>query len=151
PWPRTRTVSSHGPRAAQPHIKIVLGFLPPDIHAQTSTTFAADNTTISATASRPTTASSPIVVAHDRIGFTVAADTWDGTHPNTIGQVRIAAGFADALAGRFHLGRLYPAPFPALPVGPPTRPQVTATPAATAGSVVLSWTLAPGASSYDVY
>ncbi len=142
-------------RAAQPHIKIVLGFLLPDIHTQASATFAASvaayNTTISATASRLTTASSPIVVAHDRIGFTVAADTWDGTHPNANGEVRIAAGFADALAGRFHLGRLYPAPFPALPIGPLTQPQLTAAPSTTAGSVAMSWTLAPGASSYDVY
>jgi len=142
-------------RAAQPHVKIVLGFLLPDIFTQASATFAASvaayNTTISATASRLTTASSPIVVAHDRIGFTVAADTWDGMHPNANGEVRIAAGFADALAGRFHLGRLYPTPFPALPTGPLTPPQLTAAPAATAGSVVLSWTLAPGASSYHVY
>src|SRR5258708_32865165 len=142
-------------RAARPHVKIVLGLLLPDIHTQASATFAASvaayNTTISATASRLTTASSPIVVAHDRIGFTVAADTWDGTHPNANGEVRIAAGFADALAGRFHLGRLYPAPFPVLPIGPLTRPQLTAGPAAPAGSVVMSWTLAPGASSYNVY
>jgi hypothetical protein len=142
-------------RAAQPHIKIVLGFLLPDIFTQTRTTFAASvaayNNTISATASRLTTASSPIVVAHDRIGFNVAADTWDGMHPNANGEVRIAAGFADALAGQFHLGRLYPTPFPALPIGPLTKPQLTAVPSATAGSVVLSWTLAPGASSYDVY
>ena len=81
----------------------------------------------------------------------MAADTWDGTHPNANGEVRIAAGFADALAGRFHLGRLYPAPFPALPTGPLTQPRLTAAPSTTAGSVVMSWTLAPGASSYDVY
>jgi GDSL-like Lipase/Acylhydrolase family len=142
-------------RAAQPHIKIVLGFLLPDIFTQTRTTFAASvaayNNTISAAASRLTTASSPIVVAHDRIGFNVAADTWDGMHPNANGEVRIAAGFADALAGQFHLGRLYPTPFPALPTGPLTQPQLKAVPSATAGSVVLSWTLAPGASSYGVY
>jgi hypothetical protein len=142
-------------RAAQPHIKIVLGFLLPDIFTQASATFAASvatyNAMISATASRLTTASSPIVVAHDRIGFSVAADTWDGTHPNANGEVRIAAGFADALAGRFRLGRLYPVPFPVLPIGPLTQPQLTAAPSATAGSVVMSWTLAPGASSYDVY
>src|SRR5258708_5772593 len=142
-------------RAARPHIKIVLGFLLPDIHTQTSATFAAsvaaDNKAISATASRLTTASSPIVVAHDRIGFTVAADTWDGTHPNANGEVRIAAGFAHALAARFPPARLYRAPSPALPPGPLTRPRLTAAPSTTAGSVAMSWTLAPGASSYDVY
>jgi hypothetical protein len=43
-------------------------------------------------------AASPIVVAHDRIGFNVAADTWDGMHPNANGEVRIAASYRRARA-----------------------------------------------------
>jgi hypothetical protein len=142
-------------RAANPHIRIVLGMIPPDIHTQTSATFAASiaafNNTISATALQLSTTASPIAVAHDRIGFTVAADTWDGTHPNANGEVRIAAGFANTLAVRFHLGKTYPTPFLALPTGPLTHPQLTATAGATAGSAVFSWTLAPGANGYYVY
>jgi hypothetical protein len=81
----------------------------------------------------------------------VASDLWDGTHPNANGEVKIAAGFADALASKFHLGRAYPTPLPVLPTGPLTQPQLTVKPASAAGQAVLSWTLAPGANGYYVY
>jgi lysophospholipase L1-like esterase len=142
-------------RAARPRIRIVLGLIPPDVHQQTEPTFAASiatfNKTISSTAAQLSTTASPIAIAHDGTGINVAADLWDGTHPNANGEVRIAAGFADALASRFHLGRAYPAPFPVLPTGPLTSPQLTVTPSSTPGQAVLSWTLAPGADGYYVY
>jgi len=142
-------------RAARPRIRIVLGLIPPDIHQQTSRAFHASiatyNYTISATAARLSTTASPIAVAHDGAGIHVAADLWNGTHPNANGEIKIAAGFADALASRFHLGRVYPTPFPVLPTGPLTQPQLTVTPSRTAGQAVLSWTLAPGANGYYVY
>jgi GDSL-like Lipase/Acylhydrolase family len=142
-------------RAARPRIRIVLGLIPPDIHQQTNPAFHASiatyNYTISRTAARLSTAASPIAVAHDGTGIHVAADLWDGTHPNANGEVKIAAGFADALASRFHLGRAYPTPFPVLPTGPLTHPRLTVTPSTTAGQAVLSWTLAPGANGYFVY
>jgi hypothetical protein len=142
-------------RAARPRIRIVLGLVPPDIHQQTSQAFHASiatyNYTISTTAARLSTAASPIAVAHDGAGIHVAADLWDGTHPNANGEIKIAAGFADALASRFHLGRAYPTPFPVLPTGPLTHPQLTVTPSSTAGQAVLSWTLSPGANGYFVY
>jgi len=142
-------------RAARPRIRIVFGLIPPDIHQQTDPAFAASiasyNQTISATAAQLSTTASPIAVAQDGAGINVAADLWDGTHPNANGEVKIAAGFADALASRFHLGRAYPRPLPVLPTGPLTHPQLTVTPSSTAGQVVLSWTLAPGANGYYVY
>jgi lysophospholipase L1-like esterase len=142
-------------RAARPRIRIVLGLIPPDIHRQTQPAFAASiatyNNTISSTAAKLSTAASPIAVAHDGRGVSVAADLWDGTHPNANGEVRIAAGFADALASRFRLGRAYPTPFPVLPTGPLTAPKLTVTPSSTPGQAVLSWTLAPGANGYYVY
>ena len=141
-------------RAARPRIRIVLGLIPPDIHQQTSHAFhaiiATYNYTISTTAARLSTAASPIAVARDGAGVHVAADLWDGTHPNANGEVKIAAGFANALASRFRLGRAYPTPFPVLPTGPLTRPQLTVT-SSTAGQAVLSWKLAPGANGYNVY
>ena len=141
-------------RAARPHIGIVLGLLPPDIHTQTNPAFAASvasyNRTISSTASQLSTAGSPIAVARDG-SINVAADLWDGTHPNTNGQIKIAAAFADALAGRFHLGRSYPRPFPVLPTGPLILPRLTLTPSRTAGQAKLSWTPVPGADRYYVY
>jgi GDSL-like Lipase/Acylhydrolase family len=142
-------------RAARPHIRIVLGLTPPDIHQRTDPAFAASitsyNGTISSTASRLSTRASPIAVARDGTGINVTADLWDGTHPNANGETKIAAAFADALAGRFHLGRTYPRPYPVLPTGPLTHPRLTVTPSSTPGQALLSWTLSPGAESYDVY
>jgi hypothetical protein len=142
-------------RAARPHIRIVLGLIPPDADQQTDPTFAANvadyNDTISSTASQLSTAASPIAVAQDGTDINVAADLWDGTHPNANGEIKIAAGFADVLASQFHLGRAYPTPFPVLPTGPLTHPQLTVRPSSTAGQAVLSWTPAPGAEGYYVY
>jgi hypothetical protein len=142
-------------RTTRPNIRIVLGLIPPDIHQQTDPAFAANvaayNQTISSTASQLSTAASPIAVAQDGTDINVAADLWDGTHPNANGEVKIAAGFADALASQFQLGSAYPTPFPVLPTGPLTHPQLTVTPSATAGQALLSWTLAPGANAYYVY
>jgi lysophospholipase L1-like esterase len=142
-------------RAVRPHIRIVLGLIPPDIHQQTDPAFAASiasyNDTISSTASQLSTIASPIVVAQDGADVNVAVDLWDGTHPNANGEIKIAAGFADVLAGSFQLGRAYPRPFPVLPTGPLTQPQLTVRSSSTAGQAVLSWTLAPGADGYYVY
>jgi lysophospholipase L1-like esterase len=142
-------------RAARPHVRIVLGLIPPDIHQQKDPAFAASiagyNRTISSTASKLSTSASPIVVARDGAGISVTADLWDGTHPNANGETKMAAGFANALAGRFHLGRAYPRPYPVLPTGPLTRPRLTASPSGTPRQAVLSWTLSPGAESYYVY
>jgi hypothetical protein len=97
------------------------------------------------------TARSPIAVARDGAGINIAADLWDGTHPNANGEIKIAAAFADVLAARFHLGKPYPRPFPVLPTGPLTRPRLTVTPSRTARQAKLSWTLVPGADGYRVY
>lgn len=141
-------------RAARPHIRIVLGLIPPDIHQQTNPAFAARiasyNNTISATASQLSTIESPIAVARDGTGIGVAADLWDGTHPNANGEVKIAAAFADVLASRFHLGSAYPRPLPVLPTGPLIHPRLTVAPSVTAGQAKLSWTLVPGADGYRV-
>ena len=142
-------------RSAGPHIRIVLGLLPPDIHQQTDPAFAANvasyNRAIAATASQLSTIASPIVIARDGTGINVSADLWDGTHPNANGEVKIAAAFADVLARRFRLGRAYPRPFPVLPTGPLRRPLLTVTPSRRAGGATLSWTLVPGADSYRVF
>jgi len=142
-------------RAARPHIKIVLGLIPPDVQQQTDQAFAAGvasyNNTIMSAASQLSTSTSPIAVAQDGADIDVSADLWDGMHPNANGETKIAAGFADALAARFHLGAAYPTPYPVLPTGPLTQPQLTVHPSSTAGQAVLSWPLSPGANGYYVY
>jgi lysophospholipase L1-like esterase len=142
-------------RAADHHIRIVLGLVPPDIHERTSPKFAAGvasyNRTIYSTAAKLSTSASSIAVADDGADINIAKDLWDGTHPNTNGQIRIAAAFADVLAGRFRLGKLYPTPFPAMPTGPLTPPHLTVRPSLTLNAAILFWTLVPGAESYYVY
>jgi len=59
---------------------------------------------------------SRVTVAHTQEGFT-DADTWDGVHPNARGEIKIAAGVADALA-RLGIGRRYERPLRRVPVGP---------------------------------
>jgi hypothetical protein len=142
-------------RAARSHIRIVLGLIPPDIHQQKEPALAASvasfNHTIVSTAAQMSTSGSPIAVARDGTGINVATDLWDGTHPNTNGQIKIAAAFADVLANRFHLGSPYPKPYPVLPTGPLTPPRLTVTASRTPAQAKLSWTLVPGADSYRVY
>ena len=142
-------------RAARPHVGIVLGLVPPDIHTQTSPTFAASvaafNSTIVSTASHLSTTRSPIAVAHDELGIDVTKDYWDGTHPNTSGQILIAAAFSNALAGKLHVGRPFPKPYPVLPNGPLTPPHLTATPSSKSGQIDLSWTPPPGANGFIIY
>jgi GDSL-like lipase/acylhydrolase family protein len=142
-------------RAARPRIRIVLGLIPPDIHTHTNPVFAASvasfNKTIRATAAQLSTATSPIAVANDGSGISVAADLWDGTHLNANGEIKVAAAFADVLATRFHLGSLYPRPFLVLPTGPIVHSRLKITPSAAAGRAKLSWSAVPGAESYYVY
>ena len=57
-------------------------------------------------------ASSPVAVAATDDGYEPALHTWDGIHPNSNGEIRIAAAFADVLAQVFDLGSLYPRPLP---------------------------------------
>ena len=139
-------------RAAQPNIRIAFGLIPPNVHTKTNPTFSAKivtyNAAIVSTVQRLSTAQSPIAVAQDT-DIDVTADLWDGTHPNTNGQIKIAAAFADALASKLSLGAPYPAPFPVMPVGPLIHPKLKATPGH--GLAKLSWTLVPGASGYYVY
>jgi fibronectin type 3 domain-containing protein len=138
-------------RAANPNLRIVLGDLLPKL-AMASTLASAVtqyNTDLPTIASQLSTASSPVVVADDASAIDPSADLWDGTHPNANGEVKIAAGFANALASDFGLGSAYPTPYPTLPIGPQVPPQLSVTPGA--GQAVLSWTLSPGANLYYVW
>ena len=142
-------------RAARPHIRIVLGLVPPDINQEKIPALAAGvaafNRTIVSTVARLSTRASPLAVARDSGDFNVPADTWDGTHTNANGDLKIGAAFSDALASRFRLGRAYPRPYPVLPTGPLTRPRLTVTPSSSASAAKLSWTLSPGAGNYRIY
>ncbi|MFI6521231.1 GDSL-type esterase/lipase family protein [Spirillospora sp. NPDC050679] len=78
------------------------------------------------------TAESPVVIAPTGAEFVAAAHTWDGTHPNAQGELRIAAAFADTLAGRFAIGVPYPRPFPEVEEIPAEAKRVVPRPTGTA-------------------
>jgi hypothetical protein len=140
-------------RAARPDLKLVLGKLLPTQRAIDDSAFAtmvADyNTRLVQVASDTTTPTSPIAVANDGVDIVPANDLYDGTHPNAAGEVKIAAGFADALSATFGVGTPYPRPYPVVPIGPQTPPQLTVTPGD--GAATLAWTGSPGATGYYVY
>jgi hypothetical protein len=96
---------------------------------------------------------SPVTVTASPTGYTASAvacaDTWDGTHPNASGELKIASAVADSLHSAFGLGAPYPRPLPQVPTGPQPPPQVTAR--AAGGSVRLWWTASAGATAYWVW
>ncbi|MGW7455154.1 hypothetical protein [Streptomyces sp. NPDC054787] len=54
------------------------------------------------------TTESPLYVAETAAEFVAAHHTWDGTHPNPNGEIRIAAAFADTMSSGFGIGTPYP-------------------------------------------
>jgi GDSL-like Lipase/Acylhydrolase family len=102
---------------------------------------------------RLSTRRSPIAVTAAPAGYsasaTACADTWDGTHPNAPGELKIASAVAGTLHSAFGLGAAYPRPLPQVPAGPQPPPLLTAQ--AAAGAVRLGWTASPGATGYWVW
>jgi lysophospholipase L1-like esterase len=141
-------------RAAKPSIKLVLGRLLPARQAAEKKDFAAKvadvNARIVKVADQLATDLSPIAVAHTDAEFVASDHTWDGTHPNPRGELRVAAAFADRLAADFGLGVAYPRPYRELPLGPQQAPaaSVAITGATTAD---LTWTTSVGATGYWVW
>lgn len=103
-------------RGGEPRLRLVLGEVLGTRKAADDPGFAARvaefNRRLVATARELSTPESPIVVADTTAEFEASAHTWDGTHPNAQGELRIAAAFADALAREFALGAPYPRPYP---------------------------------------
>lgn len=99
------------------------------------------------------TARSQVAVAWAAEGFLPSTpdregDTWDHVHPDTSGQVRIAAAVADALAG-LGVGAPYPRPLHVPPDGLRRAPVLRAV--AGDASVLLGWRGPPGATGHDVW
>jgi lysophospholipase L1-like esterase len=141
-------------RAAEPDIRMVFSTLLPNQRMTTDAGYAAAvadyNARLASTVAELTTAASPLILAHGDADFVAADDTWDGTHPNAAGEVKIAAAFADALAGSpAGFGTAYPRPYPSVPLGPRTAPHLSASPGD--GEADLTWEPSPGATGYYVY
>lgn len=91
---------------------------------------------------------SPVVVAQVAKDYVPEYDSWDEVHPNTRGEVKIAAAFADALAEPLAVGDPFPRPLPEMSAGPRTPPDPEAE--ETEDGLRISWGQVPGATDYRV-
>ncbi|MDA0567242.1 GDSL-type esterase/lipase family protein [Streptomonospora sp. S1-112] len=140
-------------RVARGDLQIVIGELTPvwggTAAERMNAEIAEFNAALPGLAAEITGENSPVTVARTARGYAPADDTWDGTHPNARGELKIAAAFADALATTLHLGEPYPRPLPDVRVGPRRAPEVEAE--ALARDVRLTWEPVPGATRYHVF
>lgn len=111
-------------RRSNPHLRIMMAEAPPIALAEADEGFAlrvyAYNVLVREVAADMSTEESPVTsldVAGAE-GWDASTDTYDGTHPNAGGEVKIAAAFADALAEEYGIGASYPrspSPSPEVP------------------------------------
>jgi hypothetical protein len=138
-------------RAANPDIRIVLGNVPENQNDIDKPAAARRDATFNADLARDgqawSTLQSPIVVIDT--GIDPATDLYDNSHPNSHGEVKIAAAFVNALAADFSVGVPFPFPMPSPPLGPQQAPQLTAK--GGKGSATLTWTSSLGAWDYIIY
>lgn len=145
-WTRTWIV---GARQIVPDVDIVLMDVPwtDDADAQTY------NALLDGLATELDNSRARVVVAAAADGYRMGrkdgtGDTYDALHPNTHGQVKIAAAVADALAG-LGIGRRYARPLSIPAEGPRARPVLKGRSSET--SARWRWSVPPGATSFDVY
>jgi len=131
-------------RAADPGISVVLGEV-----GQTWLPGAEEyDASLAALASELDTASSRVVAAAPAAPLVQGVDTYDAAHPTATGEVKLAAGVADALAV-LGVGPTSPRPLPVVPNGP--RVPATLVGASGDGEVRLSWRSPPGATAEYVW
>ncbi|MGV9315567.1 SGNH/GDSL hydrolase family protein [Streptomyces sp. NPDC003691] len=98
-------------RAAAPGVRMALLPVIPNVRARTDAPFAAEcdrfNELLAKAVAELDGPSSPLLLASRPDGYTLDADTYDGTHPGPSGEHRIAAAFATALHQAWGLGGPY--------------------------------------------
>ncbi|QBI52782.1 GDSL-like Lipase/Acylhydrolase [Streptomonospora litoralis] len=139
-------------RVAQSGVQVVIGELTPVWGSGSDQAIndrvARFNAALPGLADEMSGGRSPVAVARTASRFSPAEDTWDGTHPNARGELKIAAAFADALAGSLNLGGPYERPLPDVRTGPREAPEVSAEDGD--AGVRLSWNQVAGATRYHV-
>ncbi|MFJ3900216.1 GDSL-type esterase/lipase family protein [Streptomyces sp. NPDC090025] len=98
-------------RAADPHVRAVLLPVIPNVRAEDEPPFAAEcarfNDLLAKTVADLDTAASPLLLASIPESYTLATDTYDGTHPGPTGEHKLASAFADAMHQAWGLGGRY--------------------------------------------
>lgn len=131
-------------RAADPHVDVVLTELPQVWFAGVPRL----DLMLPALAERLSTNGSRVVTASTSAGATEYVDTYDPAHLSATGEVRVAAGVADALA-QLGIGASYPRPLPEVPDGPREPAFLLARPED--GGAYLCWRSPPGADNTVVW
>ncbi|MFC8534508.1 GDSL-type esterase/lipase family protein [Streptomyces sp. NPDC057249] len=98
-------------REANPHIRVVLLPVIPNIRAETDAPFAAEcarfNDLLAKTVANRSTPPSPLLLASHPPAYDIHTSTYDGTHPNPTGEHHLAAAFADAMHEAWGVGGRY--------------------------------------------
>ncbi|MEU6351802.1 GDSL-type esterase/lipase family protein [Streptomyces sp. NPDC047072] len=98
-------------REANPRVAMVLLPVIPNVRAESDAPFATQvslfNDLLAKTASDLDEPRSPLLLASPPVSYDINHDTYDGTHPNTSGEHKIAAAFADAMHQAWDLGEPY--------------------------------------------
>ncbi len=142
-------------RGARAGVRLVLVAVQPIRQELTDATLAgriADfNTRLSTLASVESTPQSPIAYVPRAPGYQpdygqTPHDSYDGTHPNAHGEIRIADAVADVLSTGFGLGPPYELSFNGVPTGPVLPFTLYCVPGD--GRATLAWDESPGATGY---
>ncbi|MEU9333945.1 GDSL-type esterase/lipase family protein [Streptomyces sp. NPDC048290] len=100
-----------GARRTRPGVRMVMLPVIPNIRAAADDHFAAEVTTFNELLAKAVAdldePRSPLLLASPPPTYDLHTDTYDGTHPNTTGEHKIAAAFADALHQGWDLGGPY--------------------------------------------
>lgn len=108
-------------RSGNPNLRVVLAEVVPIALADSDDGFAlrvyAYNELVREVAQDMSTQGSPVISLDvaNKEKWEVSTDTYDGTHPNVDGELKIAAAFADALSRGYEIGPGYPRPLPLSP------------------------------------
>ncbi|GAA3844789.1 GDSL-type esterase/lipase family protein [Streptomyces coacervatus] len=100
-------------RSANPHIRLVVLPVIPNVRATSDAPFAAQvtrfNELLAKTVADLDEPRSPLLLASPPPSYDIHLDTYDGTHPNASGEHKIAAAFADAMHQAWDVGEPYEA------------------------------------------
>ncbi|MEU9913580.1 SGNH/GDSL hydrolase family protein [Streptomyces sp. NPDC051001] len=98
-------------RSAQPHVRMVVLPVIPNVRAQDDPPFGAQVTLFNELLAKAVAdldePRSPLLLASPPVSYDINHDTYDGTHPNASGEHRIAGAFAEAMYQGWGVGEPY--------------------------------------------
>jgi Fibronectin type III domain len=115
-----------------------------------NSTIATYNSALAAAVPGWSTSQSPVRLADISSGYNPATDTYDGLHPDGLGEYEIADAFSTALANDFGVGKV-PGPPPASVPGITLTTPTSLSAGISDTGVLLQWSRVDGASGYKIF